>query len=569
MKISNKMSKQLQHLGVNGQFLTSMNYGVLNWRSGYFSDIGDDVQLYQPADSGINMEIVPQIKSFVVYTVMKPSARGGNDYNNDCLYNSLSQIIYNISDYFSTPEALKKYLGLKRTAKIPLECIPKIETKLRSYQINVRGDYIYTSTIKSEKVINLTLINEHYSLDKSFDKKPLVKNVRFYEKRPVLYDRFTFEMYDGKTKRVISKDEKSDILYNFQSPYILFDREEKNNKMTIEEEYNKLIPIINNLKKESGGLINLYKSGNYKNASLDLFDRFTKFLTEPEQILQDEAKWINESSIGALIWAEPYEGELHKYDVKSLYPHLMKSTTLTFPLKRGEFKILDKFGEYYDFGIYRCKISKSEDNNINKLFRFNDKHYYASVSLDHAKTLGLKMELIHDGKANFLYYSRDKRITFNEAFKPFVDFMFELKDKKKVEKSKDILNILWGALCEIDKKKYFCDNNITIEEDEEIFKITPYEKNEDIDVITTNKINKRYKTNYARICPFLVSQGRRHMSNIILPIKEHIHRIQTDGFLSDIKIHSNVNVKLGELRYEGFTEKGKIENCLNRVDTHF
>jgi hypothetical protein len=244
----------------------------------------------------------------------------------------------------------------------------------------------------------------------------------------------------------------------------------------------------------------------------------------------------------------------------------MKSTTLTFPLKRGEFQIIDKFGEYIEYGIYRCKVYKSNDVNTNKLFRFNDKNYYTSVSLDHAKTLGLTLELIIDGNPNFLYYSRDKRITFNEVFKPFVDFMFELKEKQ-IEKSKDILNILWGALCEIDKIKYFCEQEININTDEEILSIIPYEKNEDIDVITTTNINKRYKTNYARLCPFLVGQGRRHMSNIMFPIKNHIHRIQTDGFLSQIPIHTNTDVKLGELRYEGYTSNGKIENCLNKVET--
>ena len=91
--------------------------------------------------------------------------------------------------------------------------------------------------------------------------------------------------------------------------------------------------------------------------------------------------------------------------------------------------------------------------------------------------------------------------------------MFDLKEKN-VEKSKFILNIFWGALCEIDKRKHFCDKDITISNEEEIYEIRPYKNNEDIDIITTNKINKRYKTNYARLNPFLVSQGRKHMSKI-------------------------------------------------------
>ena len=71
-------------------------------------------------------------------------------------------------------------------------------------------------------------------------------------------------------------------MYGFKSPYIVIDREEQKDEngqvveMTIEEEYKKLIVIADTLKKESNGLINLYKSGSFKNASLDLFDKFTK-----------------------------------------------------------------------------------------------------------------------------------------------------------------------------------------------------------------------------------------------------------------------------------------------------
>ena len=148
-KISNNMSSYLEKKGIKGKILSSIDYGILGWRSGYFDDIGDDVRLYSPADSGVNIEIVPQIKSFVIYTVIKPKAQGGNDHFNDCLYNCLSQYIINIKEYFETPESLTKYLGLKRCEKIPLTCIDKIEQKLRTYQINVRGDY----TIKSEKII--------------------------------------------------------------------------------------------------------------------------------------------------------------------------------------------------------------------------------------------------------------------------------------------------------------------------------------------------------------------------------------------------------------------------------
>ena len=575
--ISNDMSQYLDKKNINGKILTSMQYGNLGWRSGKFTDIGDDdVRLYTPADSNIELKTVPKVKSFVIYSVINPKAEGGNDIFNDCLYNCLKQMIGNIKTYFDGPEDLKKYLGLGRYDKVPGSCIYKIEQKLRTYQINIRGDYIHTSVVKTEKIINLTLINQHYDIDKSIQHKTICKSLSYYEKPIILYDKFTFEIYDGKTKRVISKEDRNFYQYDFKSPYTLIERELQRDEdgqiiiISIEEEYNKLIPIINKLKDESKGLINLYKSGSYKNAALHLFDTFTKSINPPEDILQDEAMWIKESSIGALVWATEYDGELYKYDIKSQYPYLMTQHTLKFPIKRGEFQRIDNFSEYFQFGIYRCIISKSSDENINKLFRFNKKNYYTSISLDHAKKLGLKYELIQDSQPNFLYYSRDKLITFNEVFKSYIELLFDLKEKK-VEKSKDILNILWGALCEIDKKKYYCDIDkiINIEENEEICEINPYENNEDIDIISTHKTYKRYKHNYARLKPFLLSKGRQMISNIMFPIKENIKRIQTDGFLSTVKLHDNKKVKLGELKFEGFTENGHIENCVNKVDIHY
>ena len=105
----------------------------------------------------------------------------------------------------------------------------------------------------------------------------------------------------------------------------------------------------------------------------------------------------------------------------------MTSTTLKFPVKRGEFQLIDSFGEYFEYGIYRCEISKSDDESINKLFKFNYHNYYTSIDLANAKELGFEIKLIQDSKPNFLYWSRDKLITFNEVFKNYVDILFPLK----------------------------------------------------------------------------------------------------------------------------------------------
>ena len=526
--IGNDLSHYLQKKGANGSIMTSLRMDDIGqWRSGYWADIGDDIRLYQHHDSDVNLEDPKEFKSFVFYVLLKPRNAGGSDKYNDCLYNCLKSMLYNRLPW-NTPWDLKKYLKLQRNDKISIDLVPKIEEKLKTFAINVRGDYIYTSTIQSNKIINLVLTNEHYSIDKSVNnKKHPLFNTAFTEKEIVLYDKQTFEIYDGVSKRVISKQERFDMR-NHKSQYILIDREEqKDNKLiTIEEEYIKLIEIADILKKESNGYINLRKTGNIHNTAMDLFDRFTKFIMNPEQIQQDEAVWIQEASTGAIIWAEEYSGPAYCYDVKSMYPSILKSTQ-KFPIARGEFEKLDSIDnlEFYPFGIYRCKILKSGNINVDKLFRFNDKNKYTHISLEHAKKLNLKIELIQDSQPNCLRYSREKLISFEEVFGQYVNFLFDLK-QKKVPKDKDILNILWGACCEYNKKKYFCDDKIIeLDCEDEILNLRPYKFNEEVDILETVSRTSYFKTNFARLGPFLISRGRNLISNIISPYADKIHRI--------------------------------------------
>lgn len=561
--LSDKLSQYLNKKDVNGKQMTSLLYGELNWKSGYLRDFGTETKLYNPNDL-YNLEIPFEepktIKSFNIYIALGNKPTGGNDDKfNDCLFNCLKYFVFDIETYFKSAAELKKFLKLKRDDKVPLSCIDLIEKKLKTYQINIRGDFIRSSTVSGNKEINIILKDEHYSVEKI--NRNLLQGVpRFEEKTPIMVG--NFEAYDGNKKWIMTKEEERSIHFNYKSPYIIIPRDKYSKDLSIEVEYEQFIKIADTLKKESKGMVNLYKSGNYRETALALFDRITKFIN-PEPILQDEAEWIKLSSFSALIWCETYEGPLYKYDVKSLYPSLMNSTTLKFPVKRGEFKLLENFDkEYFDYGIYRCKITKSDDETINKLFKCNFHNYYTSIDLTNAKQLGLKIELIQDNKPNFLYWSRDKTITFQEVFKNYVNILFPLKENK-VDKAKYILNLLWGALSQVDKRKQYIEKQFKIEEDEEICEIYPSSTEDDKHIIKTTKFNSYYKTSFARLCPFIISQGRKIMSNIMFKHRDCIHRIQTDGFVSSKPIIFNTDVKLGELKYEGYCENGIITNCIN------
>ena len=276
--------------------------------------------------------------------------------------------------------------------------------------------------------------------------------------------------------------------------------------------------------------------------------------------------------MGAIIFSEKYEGSAYKYDVKSMYPSIYRSTN-KFPVKRGEFRTLtdEELNEmkYYQFGIYRCKIYNSDDNHTNKLFKFNKLNYYPHTSLEHAKSLNLKIELIHDDKPNNLYYEREKLIGFNEVFTEYTNFLFSLKEKK-VPKAKLLLNIIWGALTQIQKFNHIIrENKIThINEDEKIISIFPDRKNEDIIIVKTYDQKNIYTTNFGRLQPFILARGRFMISEIMKPIKDKVIRCHTDGFISTTNENIKHGSKIGDLVYEGYCDNCEVINC-NQVKGEF
>ena len=292
---------------------------------------------------------------------------------------------------------------------------------------------------------------------------------------------------------------------------------------------------------------------------------------KPYNIEQVEAEYINNCSIGALMYANEGEYEnVHKYDVCSLYPSIMNSVIL-FPIKQGEFIKLtsNEFNsfEFIKYGIYRCKI-----NGCNKLFKFNNLNYYTHLDIKQAKELNLKVELIEDEQPNFLYYSRDKLITGSEIFKQYVELLFELKNKGKkgIKKSKQILNILWGSLCEGNTKTQYINNNddkiINIDGNIKILKIKPFNDNETIIEYVNN--DKQFKSNYARMKPFILAKGRNALYNLIKNEINNIVWFHTDGFICRSKLNINIGDGLGCLKYEGYSKKLKIHH-LNKIIGEF
>lgn len=620
--VSNKFSQLFKNQGYNGRIMTTLKYDK-GYRSGYFTNIGDDVNLYQQTDSGPNDIDHNQniFDRFDIFIVPYTNKKGGNDIYNDCFYNCLRQTLKEDNPW-KQPEKFKEFLNIGRFDKVDLSHMPLIEThiteKLKyNVCINITGDYIYTSTQQSKINLHFILENEHYKLN--YNRISKIKNVSYTERKPLIMCSRSFYGYNGSEFYFITLEERNNI-YDFKTDYILIpfqinkkkkdkkkdedeendeeiiiededeeiiieDKENKDNdleyvKERLIKEYNNFIHDADMLKRITGSKINLYKTGTNKKTALNLFDYFTKSIEIPEKIEQDEALWINKANKGALIYCEEYKGEAWSYDICSMYPHLLNpkgknGNGILMPIKRGEFKKItsEEFNNiknsFLPFGIYRCKIKQSMNRDVNKLFRFNFEDYYTHISIQHAQKLGLDIEIIEDEEPNILLYpSKTHCITSKRLLGEYINYMFDLKEKE-VPRSKSILNIIWGALCEKLDRTYKKDptdqNNIfKIPDNHDINFIKPSDDNKII--ISHIKRDKYYKTNFARFSPFLLSKGRLMISDIMEPHIQYIKRFHTDGFISCKKLDIKTGNEIGNLKYEGYNNKICFDNIRSKID---
>jgi hypothetical protein len=328
----------------------------------------------------------------------------------------------------------------------------------------------------------------------------------------------------------------------------------------MKEYYKEITKIADGLKTASKGVINLYNTGTYVKTALHFFEQTTKHI-QCDPIDEEESEFIENCRHGSIVFAEEHKGLTYQYDFKSFYPYIMSDNHILFPIKKGEFKTLSQkeFSElkFYQCGIYRCKIEVPN----NKLFRRNKNNYYTQIDLNRAKELGYKMKLIVDGKPNFLYYDRKKMILGYHLFKDYVQLLFKMKEDK-VAGAKEILNILWGALGQIETIKLHVgeDEELDIGNNRRIQSITPMGKGRLMVKIVKN--DRIYRTNYARILPFLLAKGRMEMSRMVEPHIEFVKRVYTDSMFTTKLLPVKIGNKLGDLCYKGKCEDCEIFNCV-------
>lgn len=565
-----KITKKLHDEGLEIKINTAIKT-PLGWKSGRMSEGNSQIKMWTPAwgtnedDDKDNItnwydDGNGKVDEFYIF-VQSFDPEGGRDKNNDCLYNCLYSLLKEkLTDLYDAPWKLKQALHVAKDAMINTnEHIDKIE-KWLNIGIFLEGDKNRTPKIEAKNNIHLIFQDRHFSVKKT---KKQHQPVNHFEERQVIYYHFNketddFTFYDGEYK----DEEKESFLQKIKDQYTFESKQfyiKCANKANLKKEYKEFVKNADKLKEITKGRINMYRTGTIKNTALKMFYDLIQHVEEPDIIDDNEAEWILNCYRGGLTHHQKYTGKASKGDVCSMYPSLMAKQVM-YPFKKGEFKTItqedlmktvDKKGnQYFKYGIYRAKITGEHI-----LFRFNNLHHYSHTDMLLAHTLGLQIEMIEDGQANFLFYPGSSLQTGHALFKKYVDYMFELKQSyPELKYIKRIMNILWGALCE--KKfssSHILKNEVTLKENEQVAFVKIL--GEDEFSIKCEIVGDKFKTGFARIGPFLTAYGRTMIANLAqLHVKElsQIKRIYVDCILSSepLNITDKEECKLGEFGLE-------------------
>ena len=425
--------------------------------------------------------------------------------------------------------------------------LDKISDKYKN-SINISGDIEYNN---DKYIKQIFLVYKDKKLYDSTRNRKTYKYSNSEERAIILYDTITQKAYNGESYIEWNEDDE----YFYKS----------NPLLSFEEEYEYVIKMCDNLKKESNGVINLYKSLSLYNASIQLFNDTTKNINA-DKIDYEEALWIQKASSGGFKFMDskiqnPVIG--YKCDVISQYPSILESKNFICPIKKGEYSIMtdENFNDLISkkiipIGIYRVVINSINRNDdlYNRQFRFRESNYYSYVDVKTAIKLKFKLKLIQDGQANCLLYPRKTHcITGFELMKQFNNIIYPLK-QKKIEGAKVILNLISGIFLQKNKRKRTVINNDDfeyVEDDIAELKTVPSKYNEYSTINYFVLKDDFYKSNFARVYPFLTATARSNMTDILIKYNSEILKVNTDGIISKTKLDLKYGCEIGEMKFEG------------------
>ena len=556
---ANNFKNELLKKGMTGS-LSVATKEAFGWRSSKLTDINLNVQVYKLSDyyDVEEDQYDDDITSFSIYLYQGYNPAGGEDDNNDCLFNCMSQFFGGKVPYYETPEKLKSFLKLNRNDLIPIKLMSRIETAYR-ININVFGDFTYKSEEKRQKTLNLYLSKSHYTIKKN-EKNNHLKNIKrdWSDYIPLIYrmNKNEVEVYDKGGIMKSTHENFVKFRYEYFDKYKFINI--KKSKLPLGKEFENYNFENEQIFKMSKGIVNMKNYINVKGAALDLFVSMSQDTRLPSEIDQIESEFILNSYGSGLVDSFPGKYDnCYQYDQNSQYASAL--IKIMFPMSCGKYEKINDFpvgtSGFVKYGFYRCKITVG---NKRTLFYENKNDYYTHYDIMSAQLQNMSICLIQDDQPNALLY--DDLEYGSKMFTKFVNFLYDLKTKKCIL-AKKLLVTLPGALNEKNIKTiYVGDKEIDINH-KKIHSLYPL--GEEKYVLKEIPNNKYFLTNYARMGPFLTSYCRYNMAKLLNDNVKSIVRIHTDGFISLKPLDFiPIGPELGKFKLE---QENKTVNIKNKI----
>ena len=476
-----------------------------------------------------------------------------------CFYNAVLNACGGCSpnpSFWTAPPAMKRFLKIGEKDQVQLHHIPLIEAKLKIC-INVAGELQYSSSSKYPK--NITLISKDGHFGYASKKQKIAKfwkqglTFATYE----IFDDFILT-YDGNELTADYVLKESDLGNSDTIAYKQLNRSKWTDEMkdqlfllkeaNFTEKYAELLgdfmvsthdTFVRNcdhLKSISDGAVDISAHGyNVKDTALYLFSKFM-IPYQFETIDDVEFEWISGCKCYGLLYAKPAQFKGRCIDGNSWYSSIMVDQKLILPLGNPEYKTLDRLSDVISFGIYRAVIYGTDS----RLFLHNPKNFYTYIDIKEALKRGYTVDLICDGAPNHLFYDSSSRETGHYLFRGFVDLLYPLKGKNPLVKQ--LLNMLWGALCQ--RVKLYHDDEVD------------FDSFDFLDICETDDATsfvekaKKYVLPHARVGIFITAMGRAKLADAIADIKDEVYRVHTDGIYTSSAKEFEFSDELGGWKLE-------------------
>jgi hypothetical protein len=302
------------------------------------------------------------------------------------------------------------------------------------------------------------------------------------------------------------------------------------------------------------------------------------------------------------LWFEkPYNGALNKhkkgiynclgYDFKMSYPTLLSSKLILnnkiiqylTPTKKGKLYRLEKLKKELKYGLYRVKIT-STNEDFNFIFNFkNDTNVYTHYDIEfcrkHQEQYNITIDLIIDDEPNALLYRDEKLINGREIFVHWYNRLCELKQEfPKNGLIKLLSSSIWGYLSKRNSRYYNdveldANPDITMDDDENndkvdyLFLNVKDNINETKDYLLLNK--KQPCTKNYRLKPFITSIQRIVIAEICTQIGiNKVVRINTDCIVFNKDLLTEQDIKTIKTISPTFIPEAKTTGKFNILHTN-